>query len=264
MAKILVIDDDAIVRDALTIILEQLGHEVLSAADGNNGVVTFRRNKPDLVILDRDLPGLTGSKVLAKIREESRSAVVLILSGYDGTDAMKAYLEKGAAAFLSKGEGLAPVLEEVARFFPHPATAVPSRAAASPAAAPRTPKVLIADDEAEIRGMLRKFLVPRDYDVLEATNGNEALARAAAENPDLLLLDIDMPGKDGLTVLKELKARRPEIDAIMVTGNDDEEVARECLKNGAFDYIPKPICFHTLEMVLKVWRLTRGRVQKLP
>ncbi len=261
MAKILVIDDDGIVRDALSVFLMRAGHEVLTAADGANGVQAFKSSLPDLVVLDRDLPVLSGSGVFDKIREVSKSVPILILSGYDDPEEVGAYLRSGAADFLSKSDGLSPVLAAVDRLL--------GAASAQVAAAPRPAKpapapsgaaiILVADDDEEIRKVLNRFLSSLAYEVLEAADGAEALALARARRPDIILLDIAMPKKDGVEVLKELAPEMPGAGFIMITGNEDEELARECLGLGAFDYVSKPINIDSLGKSIKA-RLLLHRI----
>lgn len=115
MALVLVIDDDGVARDAFRAFLSRKGHEVVTAADGKEGVRLFREKAPDLVILDRNLPELSGSGVFAAIRELSDSVPVLVVSGYDAPEDSERYMGMGAAGFLSKGAGLSPVLEAVDR-----------------------------------------------------------------------------------------------------------------------------------------------------
>ncbi len=115
MAKILIIDDNKIVKDALKKILAARGHEIEVVTDGLNGLLMFKNYKPDLVILDRNIPTLTGSQVLQKIRQIDLKTPVIILTGYDEEEDKKKYLSMGATSFLSKAEGLSPVEEEVKR-----------------------------------------------------------------------------------------------------------------------------------------------------
>ncbi len=266
MAKILIIDDDGIVRDALCVFLMRAGHEVLTAADGANGVQTFKSALPDLVILDRDLPVMSGSGVFDKIREVSKNVPVLIFSGYDDPEEVGVYLRNGAAAFLSKSDGLSPVLAAVDRLLGKPpVTAAPAPLAAKPApAAKKTPApsgapiILVADDDDEIRKLLNRFLSSLAYEVLEAGDGEQALALARARRPKIILLDIAMPKKDGVEVLKELAAEMPGTGFIMITGNEDEELARECLGLGAFDYVSKPINIDSLGKSIKARLLLQG------
>lgn len=257
MANILIIDDDGIVRDALTVFLSRAGHQVTTASDGGNGVLAFKNGKPDLVILDRDLPVLTGSMVFAKIREISKTPVI-ILTGYDAPEDAEAYLRDGAASFLSKGDGLSNVLTEVDRVLGVKKTdgkpPIERRKAGKPAPAQTdTPKavILVADDDVAILAVLSRFLTSLGYQVERAEDGEAAIELAKARKPDIALLDIFMPKKDGIEVLKELSVELPGTGFIMITGNEDEEVARACLHMGAFEYIPKPVNLVALENTIK-------------
>lgn len=269
MAKILVIDDDGIVRDALSVFLTRAGHEVLTAADGANGVQVFKAALPDLVVLDRDLPILSGSGVFDKIREVSKAVPILILSGYNDPEEVGAYLRSGAAAFLPKSEGLSPVLAEIDRLLGAPGkAAAPGQKAAKPApepaAGPETRAaepgrlILIADDDKETRNILRRFLSSLSYEILEAKDGLEALGLARARKPDIILLDISMPEKDGIEVLKELAPELPGTGFMMITGNEDEDLARSCLDFGAFDYVSKPLNLESLGGIVKARMLLQG------
>lgn len=246
MSKILIIDDDGIVRDALSIFLAREGHKVFTAADGGNGLLVFKNNLPDLVILDRDLPVISGSAVFQKIREITKAVPVMILTGYDAPEDAAAYIAEGAACFLSKGEGLSNVLTEVARILGspvQPAVRPAGRRGPAEAAVPGSARglILVADDDAAIVNVLFRFLRDAGYEVLTAPDGLAAERLAREKKPDLILLDIFMPGKDGLDVLKDIGPEMPGVGIIMITGNEDEEVARECLRLGAFDYVPKPV-----------------------
>ncbi len=260
MANILIIDDDGIVRDALTVFLSRAGHQVTTASDGGNGVLAFKNVSPDLVILDRDLPVMTGSMVFAKIREISKTPVI-ILTGFDAPEDAEAYLRDGAASFLSKGDGLSNVLNEVDRVLgikKDDGKAPIERRKISPLPKSRAqnsnqPKalILIADDDAAILKLLERFIESLGYETALAEDGEVAVALARARKPDIALLDIFMPKKDGIEVLKELAAELPNTGFIMITGNEDEEVARACLRMGAFDYISKPVNLSSLENTIK-------------
>ena len=111
-------------------------------------------------------------------------------------------------------------------------------------------KILVVDDEISVCKMLRLFLEGKGYDVAEAYSGDEALVAYRQESPDVVLLDIRMPGKDGIETLHELKALDPDASVIMVTAIHEEEIAKQAMAEGAFDYITKPIDPGYLEMAL--------------
>lgn len=104
------------------------------------------------------------------------------------------------------------------------------------------PKILIIEDEAAIRRVLSKILMEEEasYQVTEACDGVEGIEKIKKENFDLVLCDIKMPKKDGMEVLCEAKALKPELVIVMISGHGDLETAVQAMKLGAFDYISKP------------------------
>ena len=100
--------------------------------------------------------------------------------------------------------------------------------------------ILIVDDEENLCALFSDSLT-QGYRVITASNGQKALQLAREENPDLILLDIKMPGMDGIEVLKKIKKLREEIVVIMLTGYGTLETAREAMKLGAYDYVTKPV-----------------------
>lgn len=117
--------------------------------------------------------------------------------------------------------------------------------------------VLVAEDDAKERAVLARFLLSAGHKVLEAADGREAVDLALERAPDIVLLDIAMPEKNGIEVLKELAPGLPSAGFIMVTGNADEEIARSCLQLGAFDYISKPVDLEVLTRTINARLLSR-------
>jgi two-component system, NtrC family, nitrogen regulation response regulator NtrX len=103
------------------------------------------------------------------------------------------------------------------------------------------PTILIVDDEASILQSLQGLLADEGFEVTTASNGYEALQHIESEAPDLVLMDIWMPGIDGLETLKEIKKHNPHIQVIMITGHGTIETAVQATKLGAFDFIEKPL-----------------------
>ena len=107
-------------------------------------------------------------------------------------------------------------------------------------------RMLIVDDELPVRAVLTEFFETRGYAVSTAADGHEALAAFTRERPDVVLLDMQMPGMDGRQVLKRLREADADVAVIMVTANEDLGLARETLAVGAFDYVAKPFDFEHL------------------
>ena len=99
--------------------------------------------------------------------------------------------------------------------------------------------VLLVDDEERFRATTEKLLARRGFETILAENGEEALEKLK-EDPDVVVLDVKMPGMDGHQVLKEIKRRSPALPVIMLTGHGALPSARESLAEGAFDYLTKP------------------------
>ncbi len=112
------------------------------------------------------------------------------------------------------------------------------------------PRVLVVDDDPQARELLRDFLTAKAYEVIEAATGGEGLKRLREERPHLVLLDINLPDLSGLEVLREAKAIDPTVGVIMVTGVQEEEIGRRAMRDGAFDYITKPLDLQYLEKSL--------------
>jgi len=112
-------------------------------------------------------------------------------------------------------------------------------------------KVLVADDERQIRDLLSEFLTSEGYEVLLASDGEEATVLAEREYPDVILLDVKMPGIDGIEVCKRLKAepKTQFIPVIMITGYVDNKMA--AIEAGADDFVNKPIDLVELAVRLK-------------
>jgi two-component system, chemotaxis family, chemotaxis protein CheY len=105
-------------------------------------------------------------------------------------------------------------------------------------------RVMIADDSDSIRMVLRDILEIGKYDlVAEASNGEDAVKEFFKTNPDLMILDMAMPKKDGLATLKEIISTRPDAKIIMITASDNQHTMKECITAGALAYILKPFNF---------------------
>jgi two-component system, NtrC family, nitrogen regulation response regulator NtrX len=102
-------------------------------------------------------------------------------------------------------------------------------------------RILVIDDEAEIRRSVRMILEYEGYDVIEAASGPEGLTMAEREAPDLVFLDVKMPGMDGLEVLQRIKALTEAVPVVIISGHGTVSTAVEATKAGAFDFIEKPL-----------------------
>lgn len=115
-------------------------------------------------------------------------------------------------------------------------------------------KVMIIDDSDAIRMVLKDILVIGKHDlVAELASGIEALDKYIKSKPDIVLLDMAMPKKDGLAVLKEIISYNPKAKIIMISASDNQETVKDCISAGASAYILKPFNFHeVLDVITQV------------
>jgi two-component system nitrogen regulation response regulator NtrX len=102
-------------------------------------------------------------------------------------------------------------------------------------------RILVIDDEAAIRDSLRMILEYEDYQFVGAGSGQEGLAAVPREHPDLVLLDIKMPGMDGMEVLRKLHAMDESLPVVMISGHGTTATAVEAIRSGAIDFLDKPL-----------------------
>ncbi|MBW1799250.1 MAG: response regulator [Deltaproteobacteria bacterium] len=101
-------------------------------------------------------------------------------------------------------------------------------------------KMMLVDDEERFLTTTKKLLSKKGYDVVSATNGSEALDKLKTQNIHVVILDVKMPGMDGVATLKKIKMLYPLVEVIMLTGHATVESAVDGLKFGATDYLMKP------------------------
>ncbi|MFH1138116.1 MAG: response regulator [Pseudomonadota bacterium] len=101
-------------------------------------------------------------------------------------------------------------------------------------------KIMLVDDEERFLSTTEKLLTRKGYEVVTAGSGQEALAKLNQHLVPVVVMDVKMPGMDGVTTLKEIKKNFPLVEVIMLTGNATVESAIDGLKSGAFDYLMKP------------------------
>jgi two-component system chemotaxis response regulator CheY len=115
-------------------------------------------------------------------------------------------------------------------------------------------RIMIADDSDAIRLVLGDILSIDNHEITaQAINGEDAIEKFFQTNPDVLLLDLAMPKKDGLQVVKEIMAKKPSAKIILITASDNQAVIKQCMDAGATAYISKPFDFdHVLKLISSI------------
>ena len=111
--------------------------------------------------------------------------------------------------------------------------------------------ILVVDDEKEICDLFQDFLTQEGYQVFTATNGVEAISLGKQERLDLALVDIKMPGIDGIEAFQELKKVKKDMEVIILTGYGTLKTAKEAMRLGAYDYLTKPFDLGLVKNIIR-------------
>jgi CheY-like chemotaxis protein len=192
---ILVVDDDPSVRELIARHLEQEGWKTVQASNGTDALQLARESRPILMTLDVMMPDASGWWVLEKLKEDPRTAGIPVLVVTIVEDERLVFA-LGASDYLAKPYERSKLISKVQRLLPEL----------------QGKKVLIVDDDAESRILLSRMLNDEQVEVEVARNGDEAMAMIAANRPDMVLLDLMMPGMSGFEVASRLRARKDTAD----------------------------------------------------
>jgi len=247
LRTVMVVDDEAEVRESISEYLRTEGFEVVEAANGLEALVQVKRIRPAAVILDLMMPRLGGLDALKRIRAFDAGITVVVVTGTRDEELQRQALSLGAGAFLTKPFAMDALLAAVDGSKAPPAGSRRAEAAvsASPIVPGRSPaatgkRILIVDDEPEICAILEEFLTENGYRTRSASDGAMAVRAVVGETPDIVLLDLNMPRLGGIEALTAIRAIAPGVKVIMISGQADVDLARRSLAYGAFDYITKP------------------------
>lgn len=250
--SILCVDDDPEVLDLLKEHFALQGFIVLTATNGVEACLQVKRWAPKAVILDLLIPRLGGIGTLRRIKEFNPRIPVIFVS--DTVEALDLVREAGfeVAGAFSKPMDLERISSALAaaNVTPPSQLAADSSATAAPRQAPPRARILLVDDQQLFRQMLAEHLNGEGFEVFEAGSGEAALLEFPRARPQVVLLDMLMPGMSGLEALREIKAVSPETCVVMVTAVEDLDTARGALGAGASDYVTKPFSLQYLNSVL--------------
>ncbi|HWI18847.1 MAG TPA: response regulator [Vicinamibacterales bacterium] len=225
--RVLIVDDDDDFRGLMKAQLSNAGYTVLDARDAASPLHIARTNVPDVITVDLLMPGIDGWAFIDKLRQEPALANIPIVVVSGAADAKAGSRLPVDVSVVAKGEGHDRLLREIS-------LALAGRRGAA---------ILVAEDDADLRGVLTASLTRNGHRVIPARDGAEALAAIEREQVDLLVLDLVMPNIDGFEVLAKLKELRQgaTIPVIVVTGTDRSTTELQALRLGANVYLTKPI-----------------------
>jgi adenylate cyclase len=222
--RVLVIDDDPTVRDLMRRFLSREGFDAVTAEDGREGIDLARELRPSVITLDVFMPEMDGWSVLQALKADPDLATIPVIM-LTILDEKQKGVALGASGYLTKPVDRARLAALLDRFKVKEAV----------------PRVLVVEDDAVTREMMRRLLVAEGWEVTGAGNGREALDRLATDRPHLILLDQMMPEMDGFQFLAELRnhTEAAATPVIIVTAADLSAEDRRSLSGGVEHILQK-------------------------
>ncbi len=228
MSKILIVHPDSVISESIRASLAAAEHDVRAVQTGEAALKAFMAEKPEFVIINKELPRTTSFQLFGDIRRADPKAKVLVLSLVEKPHEQGEPPSFGIPAF--KPERFPELVEGLQSRF-HGSLVRPERAPS---------RIVVVDDNPQIRDMLEDLLTEDGYEVTVAENGAEGLEAVKKVKPHLILLDIDMPDMNGVETLKRIRELDTRVGVVMITGNNTMEMMEQCRSHGAYDYLTKP------------------------
>lgn len=256
MVTVLVVDDDRVNCDMLHTVFTRKGYHVVTGTSGREALALFREHRPHVTLLDLRMPEMDGLRVLWEIRAIDPQAAVIILGGGATEEQENQARELRVTDFLRKGLSLDVLVNVVAQATQTPQRRFPPTSSVDHGGRFQEPKekILVVEGEASVRDLLVRFLTLRGYHVHVASTGQEAMEAVATVAPHVMLLDMYLPDKNGVEVLRELRQSGYEGGVIALTGCQSEALLKDAWDLGLQEVLYKPVDLNrflaTLELVL--------------
>jgi DNA-binding NtrC family response regulator len=255
---VLLVDDEEEFLDGTARLLERRGVAVRTASRGKQALEQLATDPTvDVVVLDEKMPGLSGEQVFERLRRRFSLLPVIVLTGHGSIPQAFRMSKAGVVEYLVKPtdvELLEKRIRAAARARPRP-TPPPALERGE-----RIP-VLLVDDDPELLAALAPVLARRGLEMVTAGSADVALAWLQQRPIDVLILDVKLPGTDGLELLRRAKQQDPSIEVVLLTGYPNVQDAVQGLGLGAVDYLGKPPDIDAL--VDTVQRAYRRRLENL-
>lgn len=241
--SILIVDDDDRARGVIANLLTEHGYQAVGASSANEALALLRRTAVPVLVLEIGLPAMDGMELLATVRSQYRSVRVVVLSRITDQATIAIVKERGAAAYLTKPCTAEALTDAIQSAMAGPIVSQPpgqETASLVTSERPTEPRVLVLDDDRDTRRLVCRTLSNRGYRVVEAETGDEAILKLSRGSFHVAILDIKMPGLDGLDVLIEMADLSPQTVPIMLTGAADKDSVQAAVAGRASGYIIKP------------------------
>jgi DNA-binding response OmpR family regulator len=234
--KILIIEDDYDLSALMIRHLHSADYDVLSVGDAIQGIQFARKEIPNLVILDLMIPGGGGLNVLERLNQipETQSIPIIVLTGVHDAEMKEKVLKAGAVEYLEKPYNAQELLRSVEEHIKNRGDGEGENESIG--------TILIVDDDEDFAKMLAHDLHRANYKTYTAYDVDQGMRLAREDKPDLIILDLLLPGGGGFTFLEHLKslAYTQNTPVIVLTAVKDEESRQKMMQAGVKYYIEKP------------------------
>jgi DNA-binding response OmpR family regulator len=237
---VLLVEGDVARRQHVYDTLTRHGCHVSAAPSSEVAVRLLQSERPDLILTGAVLNDAMGRDFIQQIRAFDAETPILFLAD-DTAPGDAADGVPGAQACLPRALPDDLLVAQVNLWMNHPSALAP---------AARGTEVLVVDDDQRLRELVREFLELNGFAVSQAGTGEQALRILEWSAPQAVLLDLQMPGMDGLLALKKIRARHPGLPVIVMTHADDEKSREEAAALGVTTYLVKPLNFTHLKELL--------------
>lgn len=252
MIKILIVDDEPGVCDVIEKTFKFIGFSVFTATNANKAMNLFKKEKPRIIFLDILLEESDGFDLLKGFKQIDPGVIVIMVTALKDEETRNKALKFGADEFVTKPFSHNYLRDVVVQKI---------KDVLDKGGHMQKPSFLIVDDEKEARDNLKNFIEPRFVcDIEEAGDGKTAIEKVKKVQPDIILLDIKMPGISGIEVIVEIKKISPQSRIIVVSAWKSADAVNQAIKKGASDYIGKPISLSALGERLKVALISMGKL----
>ena len=246
MSKLFIVDDEEGIRTVFYEIFKKDGHDVVTLPNGAAALSMLATQTPDLVLMDLQIPGESGLSLLKRFPQgKGKRIPIAIFSAYITQDIEKQAYLAGAIDVIPKDLGTAELRQRVRKLLE-----AKHRLFGELEMDSLKQKIMLVDDDESVRNFLKSFFEDKGYPVVTASSGEEALVRLEKDHPSMILLDVTMPGMDGIVTLRKIREMNPSVGVVMATSIQDEETTKQASKLGAHGYVLKPFDMQYLQLVV--------------
>jgi DNA-binding NtrC family response regulator len=260
--NILVVDDEDLLRETVVELLAMGGFRATGMPNGEAALKELEKNEYDLLITDVMMPKMNGMELVARVREKKPELEIIVMSGH-GTEATKVKLDMmGVYGYLEKPVRASDLIAIAGKAVKSNRLERLGHEKKGPQVVFSRERILIADDDQSMLDVLYDGLSQHGYNVTAVHNGEQANENLLINDYDMIILDYNMPGLDGLETVKTLRENDPFTYVLLISGEAMETEIQEAHNGGINRFLAKPFQISKLIDLVKKIDFEKIRKQK--